>query len=530
MKLFYNKIYCYLQNKSSFLFDLLQWLLLIFLVVLYIYFQCTNIISDFDSAAELILGNLLAKEHTILTPNFYYSTEINIFSYNITNAFFFLIFESWKNVQIANNITWVFLLLSGYYIICKSLNCTKYFPITACLFLIPYTPDNAINLLSNTYYIQPILFEFLSVSLILSNQNFNSKIKKILFIFLLIIVSFMNGIQGFRPFVLTYFPLFLTGIFIIYNRIKNFYTFIPPIIIQFVTSFVALIINRLLYLKIPCAVTYSNIQWTNGFGNDFIINIECLINNILVGFGYYPDDILSLNSVKNVIILSLMFLFFKYTFKKLKEKDYNDVSYFLVLYTFICILIFCIICIFSNIESQPRYFYQIVFFIVPILCLYLIKNKKFKSILIISIIILIINNANFYLSKYYGNDSGNTKQQMTFVNYLLENDYKSGYASFPHSNILTYLTNNQIQMYNLNFLEKYDENKTLDFKSDLMKIGQLVSHTSEIPSGKIFLLLTQDEYNQIPVFKKAANKEILRSDIYLVLGFENYNEMKTLLK
>ena len=52
-----------------------------------------------DDASELVLANILADQHGIITRDWYYSTELRFLNTNLVNAPLFMIFHNWRLVR-----------------------------------------------------------------------------------------------------------------------------------------------------------------------------------------------------------------------------------------------------------------------------------------------------------------------------------------------------------------------------------------------------------------------------------------------
>lgn len=69
---------------------------------------------DSDMSSEMILGQLLARENAVLTPHWYYSTELRVLNTQIIYAFFFKLMNNWHLVRMAATVCFGALCLQPF--------------------------------------------------------------------------------------------------------------------------------------------------------------------------------------------------------------------------------------------------------------------------------------------------------------------------------------------------------------------------------------------------------------------------------
>ena len=122
--------------------------------------------TDSDVSSELILARLLAEEGRIITPNWYYSTEIRVFNTNLVFAPLFRVFDNWHTVRLCGTILLhLFLLLSAYFL-CRTARITEMFPIVGLSLIMPFSHDYFFVVLRFPYYIPHLMVTLLVFSLI----------------------------------------------------------------------------------------------------------------------------------------------------------------------------------------------------------------------------------------------------------------------------------------------------------------------------------------------------------------------------
>ena len=93
------------------------------------------------------------------------------------------------------------------------------------------------------------------------------------------------------------------------------------------------------------------------------------------------------------------------------------------------------------------------------------------------------------------------------ADWLVENGYTQGCATFWNSDVLTELSDGKIEMWTVNEMNELDTNQWL----------QETSHDTQMPDGEFFIITTPDEYTQ-----NAETWKLPTLTDYLVYGDDNY--------
>ena len=93
------------------------------------------------------------------------------------------------------------------------------------------------------------------------------------------------------------------------------------------------------------------------------------------------------------------------------------------------------------------------------------------------------------------------------ADWLVENGYTQGCATFWNSDVLTELSDGKIEMWTVNEMNELDTNQWL----------QETSHDTQMPEGEFFIITTPDEYTQ-----NAETWKLPALTDYLVYGDDNY--------
>ncbi len=119
--------------------------------------------------------------------------------------------------------------------------------------------------------------------------------------------------------------------------------------------------------------------------------------------------------------------------------------------------------------------------------------------------------------KYAWHSSYSQKQA---VEYLLENEYYQGFGSFWQCNVLTELSNGQIEMWDIGW--------SLDGKNNLeiLEWLQLLEHAESLPIGKTFIFYNKVDdrgFDTCPLLKNG--KMVFENGYYYIFVYDSVEEM-----
>ena len=172
---------------------------------------------DSDMSSEMILGRLLARENAVLTPHWYYSTELRVLNTQIIYAFFFKLMNNWHLVRMAATVCFWGIMLAVFYFLCRQFRCTEYFLLLSILLISPFSQDYFNFVLMGGYYIPHIAIEFAALGLNEMYHESNGR-KKWLSLAGSVILAVLAGMGGPRMILELYFPLGLAALVELLNR------------------------------------------------------------------------------------------------------------------------------------------------------------------------------------------------------------------------------------------------------------------------------------------------------------------------
>lgn len=485
-------------------------------------YYVTGHILDSDASSELVLAHHLSQIRQPFSTDWIYSTELRVLNTQLIYAPLFCFLDNWHMVRFFGTlILQTIYIASFFYLIYEAGYGKDVFYLGASLLLLPVSVTYGRIVLYHCYYIPHIALSFFILALTLGFSKETSW-KSLLFAFrfcALILFSFFGGLGGVRQLMITHAPLLLSIVTLAFiqdshnNTAKSAALLEPKqfslLLYAFFSAFASLIgllVNTNWLSKRFLFQDHS----TNTLG---IIRSEEL-SNILYGyfhqFGFRDNvkmislsGILSLGGIFAGIYILIL------SIKKLKaRKNEADIrksilQIFFLFYSAIMFAVFFITGKYS-VYSFTLYFVLCLSWAVPLLVSHFLNISHSTSFFhvkklfpFLSVIFLLLNglaNTTFFIGNhlfeqpYEGliEQNMNRKAEMTgVVNYLTENQYDVGYATFWECNIVTEISNGKVMMISIQFNEGTDHIVYFDWLT-LMPLRV-------DPQDKPFLLLRKDD-------------------------------------
>jgi len=190
-------------------FLICSWIVLIIVFAGLVVYMSVHVedLLDADMSSELVLGKLLSQSGGILSNQWYYSTELRVINTQLVYSFFFHLFEDWQTVRILGNVTLYLILLGCYFLLCKRLKISRYFPLSAAVMLLPLSGPYFYILLYGTYYIPRVSMMFLILGIILPIAGETKHRASVALGLFALLLSLALGLEGARMLLILFIPL-----------------------------------------------------------------------------------------------------------------------------------------------------------------------------------------------------------------------------------------------------------------------------------------------------------------------------------
>ena len=495
---------------------------------------------DADESSELLLGKILSEENSIVTKNWYYSTELRVINANLIYSFFFHLTNNWHQVRTFSLVSMYLLILAAYYFMSRLYHLEKFFAFSASILIIPYSDLYFKFVLKGAQYINIIVINFFTLALSelfvkeseigLSKGRAGKWVTKLsLFSFIL---AGLVGLSGYKQVFFTYLPLFLSsGMLVLLeenNRnIKNWFIFSC---ISFSGSLLGCLIN----VKILSQI-YSFLHWDSiNFTKFDIQRLNGIINGFFNCFGYVHKNVFSVGLISNLASVGwITITIFGICYAIRNRNNVRCEFLRLSVFTLCSYTIFIALYLFTNMSYSEFYSLPIVSLSFPLVSILLEQvnwRKSIRSVIFAVLILCTVLSGTFY---YLENKNYDVNEEIRKITkFLVSEGYYNGYSTFWFGNQLTELSNGKIDVWVHMLENRWAEDSLLKITDidETFHWLQKVSHDSNHPAGKTFILFTDYGFENNNWKEHLYDDDIVyQSENFIIMGYNSYEKMINIL-
>ena len=491
--------------------------------VLFYLLRVTNLL-DADMSSEMVLSEILAKEHGIITPNWKYSTEIRVLNNQIFFSLFLALTKSYHMSRLLSGVVLFIIYGASYYYLCTQADIKKYFSHTAWLLFIPFSADYAYIVLYGLFYIPHIAISFTAAAMTLHIERSEDKKKKYILMLLLLLLSAAAGMGGPRQIVISFLPLLMLALIHTFLQRKLMW---GGAFIAFAGGCAGYGINRFFLSGRYHFNSWDNINYT-GFSFE---RAQTLIMGILHEYGYTEESLFSAALIKNAAALMIVLGIILYCVSYCRRGDEKELKErFVAGCAAMTAAVYFLLYLLTDMYYEDRYALPIIVFAIP-LAGYGLKcaenaaahsDKKDRPWPYVIPVCVLLSVLAAGLGRYPGlwrTDLSSSMKEA--ADSLAAQEYTAGYASYWNGNIMTELSEGRFEMFN------WDD--YVDGKVDVDELYvwlQPISHYEKRPDGKIFILLSTEEEQLCPLVEYLTEEDVaFRNDSYVAYGFESREAM-----
>lgn len=472
------------------------------IITIWTYFFAINRL-DSDMSSELVLARELALENKLITSNWFYSTEIRVLNTQFIAMPLFKIFTSWKMIRVIEGmILNVFLLGSYLYCMKPTRIDKKYIYLSSMFLFIPFSMTYIDIVFIGHFYLPHYIMGFVSFGLFMRVLEQRDIKKVILYLFL----AFICGISGVRYMLSIQIPVSMVSYIFFFREckkekvsifsvenLKNKYVLLPSI--GLLLSAVGYLINEKLLHQFFSFRSYENIVWMDLKKNNLAYRLASRLSDVLGLFGYYDGhQVMSASGIVSLFAIVSVSFIIVIVYQLIKQRRNLNINQIFIVLVFISSF-FVNGFVFSLTDPiyQPRYFIVPLVLVVPVIALYFFKCNRFKEEInkLIAIGLSIVLNINGLASIYWTQKYSMTSELQKIYACLEANDLHFGYASFWSANVLTELSNGEIDVFHTDDFLSLTPNKWLMPKRYTKK-----DFLEETKGDEVFILMLNEEYEE----------------------------------
>ncbi len=491
--------------------------------------------ANSDAASELLLSKHLAEKNAILSSDWFYSTELRVLNTQLIYAPLFQLTNNWSAVRFVGAIISQGILVLSYWFFTYSLRISsRCFFYTAGLLILPTSPTYALDTLFLCYYIPHISLGFLIMALfnILINGKKKKKISHILLISVFCLLSLGSTLGGIRQFMVTFLPLLLLCFLLMLKplqllspdqalaiRIRSFLSsrearHFGTALLGTVFALIGYFINTRVFSKYYSFFRYDTMM----LQEPSFAALQNIGNGLMGFFGFRADlSILSLEGIASILGIVCFVLALYFSIVLFRRRDHISspahaiTSLFFLSTLFVNTLIFLLS---GNFEI--RYYIPVVVFFFPLLAI-VWENKIFAAPLprltkpLCGFVFAVFLLNSWFTAKPYLTRAYPAPDIFPVADFLQQEGYTFGYATFWNANIITEQTNGEVKVSSVIDLPTPHFYRWLTLKEYQQK---------EYHSGPYFLLLTRKEAEEIKDSELLkSGKETYRDDHYAIYSY-----------
>lgn len=522
----------YDSEKFCFIVSVIAFMIMYISVLRFILSTGISLLNS-DASSEMVMALQLNHEKAFLaSKNWFYSTEFRVIhNPQIIFRIALSIFpNNWHWARLLSVAMFLLILAGSIIWLMCAIGHKKYAFWAAVAIIAPFGRCYGWNVIFNSYYVPHITISIISLALmceIIKSSGKPRSIKKYICIILLFALGFMSGLDGVRQLMICYVPLFAVG-FILMCIKEKFLAKTFPAKTVFFTGFALCIISGIGYLINLAYISkhYYFKSYTDTMWHQFDLSeyIAC-ISGFISLFGWQEDvPIFSLAGIVNVLSLLLVCIIFFTTMyliikvKLLKENEILAVMFF-------C-MVFLIDLLFYAGTQQNNKSYWVTILPFSFVPLFILLSKisappQHKTALLFGYgLFLFLSSYATTRNPYFDPISvPNDFDIQNAAEWLSNTDYTQGIASFWNSNIITELTDGQIEMWTVGFSA-----------NDITPASWLQSVEHEtLPDGNVFILLTFEEYNSLKSHSAIKPYIVYADDKFIIYGFDDISQYLELI-
>ena len=415
---------------------------------------CPDNLMHSDTTAEVVLSKLLAEEGGLISKNWFYSTEIRIVYTHLVMIPLFWILSDYTLVKFISVFIFYALLIWAYYMFGKRFSFDRkwHFLCLALLFA-PLSNEYLDMMFIGCFYTSQVICTYLVLSFTMKEK----KSKKSFWVHavLLCVAALILGLSGLRYLASLYLPMVLAYLFFVLaepgeQKRENFSSILFSVVM---TGFagVGFLINKF-YLAVNYSFdTTSEVAFVSiaDVPERFLRSIRLMIEFM----GYREIKVVSglgiVNAVKCLFLLAFIGMLV-YLWKNRMEL-LNKVERFLLYFFVFLFLINWYMLIFTNVLMQYRYWLPV--YVIGVLLIGIFMQKWNPEIKLQKVLMAVFL-AGVVLASLYGElwqdmKYNDCEKRYGYMEFLEENNYDFGYATFWNASVTEYLADGKIKVGNL---------------------------------------------------------------------------------
>ena len=512
-------------------------LLAVYLALCAVYTKNIDHWINSDTASDLVMSRLLADEKKLISDSWYYSSELHVIKTQLVTVPLFMLTNNWHTVRIVSAYILFAILLLSYLYMCSELRIPAPLWALGALLLLPFSQIYFEFVLMGCYYIPYLSVAFLSVGLLFQSSRENRSPRRILLLSAGCLIALFSGMGGPRQLLMLYLPLCLAGLITAgpLPKIKGFgalpaalkdsarLRFTAGAALFFLCCCIGYAFNMTVLSRI-----YSFSAWDEMSFQPFTFqSLQNICNGFLTTFGFRARGVFSKALIMNLSCGAICLFALLSAVNGLKNRSEEEApNRFLAVFFLASLTIFLLLYLFTDVAYEARYNISILVFAFPLSArnlrqLFMGDLLRRAAAAAAAAVVLAACVLNYGVIVR----QDKTKYLREISAYLAENGFSGGYATYWNGNVLTELTNGAVEIWVWCDSTRTKKIINLESVDVVYEWLQKKSHSETHPEGKIFLVLSRQEYDLFPWKNRlhSEQKAFSTSDgSYFVYAYQDY--------
>lgn len=498
---------------------------------------------DADMASEQLLARQLATQPglPVLSDSWYYSTELRVLNTQLVMASLFRLFPSlsWHAVRVAGSLALVLIYLASYLYFARRAGLRAGGLYGCLLLLLPLGPLYRQYVLDGLYYIPHLAISFASLGC--GFRLLGGKGRRWPAAAALCLLAFAAGLGGPRQLMILNLPLTLAALLLLWlDRPAHERNAALPAVLRgwlrrpcaalLAASLAADLCGAAGYLinEGLLARRYSFFSQSYlSFSGVSAQRLEWLITALLASFGWQQGAVFSLTSLFNLAVLAAVAFTFWFAWRLLRGRAYPPAHRLLGAFTLCLALCFLALYALTNSGHSDRYLLPLGVLAIPLWecwltdCRPRLPRASAQACGLAALAVLALGAGQ--LGRTAASLVSRPSDNLATAQYLAAQGYTNGYATFWDGNILTELSNGQLEVWSLSPYNSWE----------IMQWLQDRRHLAEPPQGPVFLVLSKWESEGERTASPAAMRDavpdtalVYENDSHLVYAFASDADLR----
>lgn len=490
-----------------------------------------------DDASEILHAALVNRDgQWVHTESWVYSTELRVISPTVLYQIGLKIMPTWHAARVFAQAVSLALVLFTFLYMARELGMKKATPYLATVLMLPFNDVYDYVVAYGLHYSVHLMLSFLILGLVF---RFGRREKRGAWVTLLLIAALglWSGLGGVRMLMMIVAPLFGAAALMALMEMKDHPTFSETIhtpavrmagasALCFAATGVGYVAGLAMFTDRYTYFSYTDIGMAR-FKMSELIN---QLSSMLYDLGYVDGvSLMSIRGVNNLLAVVIFLALFVAVWRMMSRWADLAPAHRLLTLTAVLAVLVGMLCNILLDQLLTRYFLvgTVLLFVVLALAIEVepCRNAPLRTLTLLFMVACCAFGAQSIMR--YDYHQGEVNYEMA-ADWLVENGYTQGYATYWNANILTAASDGQLDMWVLSDSTHglyAGEWRTMGMQRILQEKRKL----TEDPEGKVFLLVTEEEYKEGSPLLDPAHYVDMIAWSYHVYEYDSAQQMRDLI-